>query len=243
MVANAQSPNFRVETPASNGPEFEVASVRAIKPATGQRNPCDMTSVPVVSPRRVSGDTFTIRSTTLAGLVRDAYNVRDDQFSGLPDWASCTDLYHIGAKIPGDIRPTQDQIQLMLQGLLRARFALKVRHETKSLPVYELGISKTGLKFKLNGSDAASIRDGWSLVPLWLRFFLDDPIVDKTGLSGSLPSDFRWDDKVLAEEIKDGLPAPSVFHEVEAQLGLTLKRVTLPSEFVVIEHVERPSEN
>jgi uncharacterized protein (TIGR03435 family) len=37
--------------------------------------------------------------------------------------------------------------------------------------------------------------------------------------------------------------APSIFHEVEAQLGLSLKKVTAPSDFVVIEHVERPSEN
>ncbi len=37
--------------------------------------------------------------------------------------------------------------------------------------------------------------------------------------------------------------APSIFHEVEAEYGLTLKRVTTPSDFLVIAHVERPSDN
>ncbi|MGH9592263.1 MAG: hypothetical protein ACRD5L_04175 [Bryobacteraceae bacterium] len=34
-----------------------------------------------------------------------------------------------------------------------------------------------------------------------------------------------------------------MFHEVGAQLGLTLKRVNAPTDFLVIEHVERPSGN
>jgi uncharacterized protein (TIGR03435 family) len=80
--------------------------------------------------------------------------------------------------------------------------------------------------------------------------------VDKTGLSGFVPANLqKFDNAKLMEEVQQarpaGLPpgvrfrglAPSIFHEVEAQFGLSLKKVSPQADFLVIEHVERPSAN
>jgi bla regulator protein BlaR1 len=192
--------------------------------------------------------------TTVPSLIMDAYNVRPDQFTGLPDWANDSDKYQINAKAEGEQTLTPDQARLMLQTLLADRFQLRLHHETRNLPVYELTIAKSGLKLKLTPERTAdSQTDQWWLI-LMIEAYLDYPVVDKTGLTGFIPSDaLKWDDAKLREEVQRpaGLPpgvpyrglAPSIFHEVEAQFGLSLKKVNPPSDFLVIDHVERPSKN
>jgi uncharacterized protein (TIGR03435 family) len=238
-------------------PEFEVASVRAIVPPEGRSNPCDINSKPVNLAVRISGNRFTLRGATLAGLIRDAYNLRDDQFTGLPDWADCQDLYEIVAKAPGKEPPSPGQLRLMLQALLAERFQLKLRHESRKLTVYELTTAPGGLTLKLvpDRTTEGKYVNQWGLLTTLIEFHLDYPLVDKTGLTGFFSDDVKWDDAKLREEATDARPAdipagvryrtlaPSIFHEVEAQLGLSLKKVTEPADFVVIEHVQRPSDN
>ena len=125
------------ERSASPKIEFEVASVRPIVPPSGGGNPCNVNSKPLNLSRNISGNRFTMARTTLAGLIRDTYNVRDDQFTGLPGWATCTDQYEINAKAPGEAIPSPEQVQLMLQALLADRFQLRLHHDTKNLTVYE----------------------------------------------------------------------------------------------------------
>jgi bla regulator protein blaR1 len=239
----------------SLGPQFEVASVRPIQPPNGKSNPCNVTSKPLNLAIRTSGSKLTLRNETLAGLIRDAYNLRDDQFTGVPAWADCRDLYEIAAKAPGEGTPTPDQLRLMLQTLLADRFQLKLRHETRNLPVYELTVAKDGLKLKLTPERTTGNQvDQWGIIPLLIEGYLDYPIVDKTGLTGFVTGDLKWDDTELREEAKQGPAsappgvfyrslAPSIFHEVEVRFGLSLKKATPPSDFLIIEHVERPSEN
>jgi uncharacterized protein (TIGR03435 family) len=238
-------------------PQFEVASVRQIKPPAGRNNPCDLTSKPLNLAVRISGNRLTLRSTTLGGLILDAYNVRDDQFTGLPGWADCKDQYEIIANAAGEGTPTQDQVQLMLQALLTDRFQLKLHHETKNLPVYELTIAKSGLKLKPTPERTTGNHiDQWGIVRMLIEGYLDYPIVDKTGLTGFISGDGpKWDEAKLREELQEGRPAnlqpgmrfrslaPSIFHDVETEFGLSLKKVSPPTDFLVIEHVERPSEN
>jgi hypothetical protein len=229
--------------------EFEVASVRPVpKPAAGQF-PCDIQSKPVDLSLRLSGNTFEMRSTTLGGLIMDAYNIREDQFAGLPGWADCTDLYQIKARTPGATSP--DQIRLMLQTLLAARFQLRLRHETKNLTVYEMTVAKSGAKLKLFPDLTPEHRNAWGKVSTLIQLFLDYPIVDETGLYGFFETNYvpKLDTEQLQQERPAGLApgtlwlAPSTFREVEKEFGITLKKVTGPRDFIVIEHVERPSEN
>jgi hypothetical protein len=237
------------------GPEFEVASIRPAERPDGrimqyfQSNPIDLSA-------RTSGTRFTLRVTTLAGLIMDAYSVSDYQFTGLPDWANDSNVYEINAKAPGEQPPTPAQIRLMLQSMLADRFQLKLHHKTKNLTLYELAASKDGPKLELVPERTAESHDSWAIVPALIATYLDYPLVDKTGLTGFIPTKSeKWDSTVLREELKEARPAnfpsgvpfrglaPSIFREVERQLGLTLRKVNSPTDFLIVDHVERPSEN
>jgi hypothetical protein len=232
-------------------PEFEVASVRAI---TGSSHLIQ--SKPRKLLDSISGNRFTMRIATVPSLIMDAYNVRADQFTGLPDWASDSDKYEIRAIAAGE-RTTPEQVRLMLQTLLADRFQLKLHHMTKNLTVYELTVAKSGAKLKLFPDRTPEHRNAWGAVPMLIEFNLDYPIVDRTGLTGFFDTNYvpKWNEAELREELQDARPstlppgvafhalAPSIFHEVEAEYGLTLQTVSAPSDFIVVDHVERPSGN
>ena len=245
------------ERSTSQKTEFEVASVRPIPKPDDGRSPCYIQSKPVDLSLRISGNNLRLRITTIASLIMDAYDVREDQFAGLPAWADCSDQYEINAEAAGGEPATQDRVRLMLQTLLTERFQLRLHHEKKNLTVYELTIGKSGAKLELFPDRTAEHRNAWGLVPALIGGNLDYPLVDKTGLTGYFDTNYapKWDTAKLREEIMEarpaGLPpgtgfhglARSIFHEVEAEYGLTLKKVSAPSDFIIIDHVERPSEN
>ncbi len=68
------------------------------------------------------------------------------QVSGGPGWIK-SDYYEIIAKVDGNPRMTQMEGP-MLRALLEDRFQLKVHHDTREVPVYELTVAKGGLKLK-----------------------------------------------------------------------------------------------
>ncbi len=77
------------------------------------------------------------------------------------------------------------------------------------------------------------------------------PVVDKTGLTGlfDIHMEYSGDDAMNAVAGLDGPAAsavatkPSIFRALEEQLGLKLTSDRAPVEVIVIDHVERPSEN
>jgi len=71
----------------------------------------------------------------------------------------------------------------------------------------------------------------------------DRPVIDKTGLTGLF--DFHLE---LARDAADSTPSDgtaglSIFTAIKEQLGLELKPDKGPVEVLVVDHVERPSEN
>ena len=76
---------------------------------------------------------------------------------------------------------------------------------------------------------------------------IDGPVVDRTGLTGrydihlesvlSVPPGLRQGDDNNAPD------GPTLFTALEDQLGLKLERIKAPKKFLVIDHIERPSEN
>jgi uncharacterized protein (TIGR03435 family) len=77
------------------------------------------------------------------------------------------------------------------------------------------------------------------------RFNLGRPVIDKTGLVGLF--DFHLEYAPDQAGPDDGAAvdsnAPSIFTVLQQQLGLKLTPARGPGEFLVIDHVERPSEN
>jgi uncharacterized protein (TIGR03435 family) len=70
---------------------------------------------------------------------------------------------------------------------------------------------------------------------------MDKPVVDETGLPGTYDFYLRW--------APDGAPTddpnapPGLFTAIQEQIGLQLEPTKAQAEALVIDHVERPSEN
>jgi uncharacterized protein (TIGR03435 family) len=79
---------------------------------------------------------------------------------------------------------------------------------------------------------------------------LGRPVIDKTGLSGLYDIDLHWTPDQMPRNLPPGIQlppvdpnGPSIFTAVQEQLGLRLESTTGPVDSLVIERVEKPSEN
>jgi uncharacterized protein (TIGR03435 family) len=87
--------------------------------------------------------------------------------------------------------------------------------------------------------------------------FVNRVVLDRTGLTGGFDVDLQWapdlpsgttsgrpvgEPPVLNGQIIDP-NGPSIFTAVQEQLGLKLESVKGPVDVLVIDHVERPTEN
>jgi uncharacterized protein (TIGR03435 family) len=70
---------------------------------------------------------------------------------------------------------------------------------------------------------------------------LDRPVIDKTGITGLFS--FRLTYAPDAANAADLDAGPSIFTALEEQLGLKLEPSRGAGEFLVVDRVERPSEN
>ncbi|HEX4134501.1 MAG TPA: TIGR03435 family protein [Bryobacteraceae bacterium] len=76
-----------------------------------------------------------------------------------------------------------------------------------------------------------------------LSDLLDRTVIDKTGLTGIFDFHLEWTSDQSADAQTDDTSGPSIFTAVQEQLGLKLESGRGPVEYLVIDHVEKPSEN
>jgi uncharacterized protein (TIGR03435 family) len=229
-------------------PKFEVAS---IKRSTGD-------GVPDAKPRR-SGGRVTMHDIRVATAVIYAYHLAGGamttsyQLAGNLQMPDGWEEYDIDAIAPG--LPSDDDLRLMFQVLLEERFQLKYRWESRKLALYDLTIAKNGPKLipgdrnrkgtghrrsaepepgvsRLAGS--GSIED----LAGALSARLESPVQNLTGLTGGW-YDF---DVAYARDITV-TTAANLVTAVEEELGLKLKRSKGPVQVLVVERLERPTEN
>jgi bla regulator protein blaR1 len=171
---------------------------------------------------------------------------------------------------PGDpSKPTETQYKTMqermrptLQALLADRFQLRLHRETKEQRVYALVVGKNGTKLQ-PASEFRGLHIGWGqltgngatleMLTTALAGQLGRPVLDRTGLKGSFNFKLEWspESAQVGGSSPRGLdPAsptdtggPSMFTAVEEQLGLKLESARGPVELLVIDHVEKPSQN
>jgi len=74
----------------------------------------------------------------------------------------------------------------------------------------------------------------------WITIELDRVAVDKTGITGKFDFDIEYGPRRNADSPDAG---PSVFTALPGQLGLKLSPAKGPGQFLVIDRIERPSEN
>jgi bla regulator protein BlaR1 len=220
--------------------------------------------------RPMPGGGLTATGVTLKMLMGFAYGVFAYQISGGPAWIG-TERWDIEAKtdaVQGRLPPGQSGA--LLRALIEDRFQLKTRRESQEMPVYSLVITKNGPKLKPHPVDPANAKpsaifgggsgtftdSSMAVLAARLSEQLGRPVVDRTGLKGGYDFTLEWTPapgEGSAESI--GLPpraeppsagdsnSPSIFTALQDQLGLKLESTKGPVDILVIDHVERPSEN
>jgi uncharacterized protein (TIGR03435 family) len=251
-AAVCMGPGLLLSQPqAARPPAFEVASVRLSiqenNHPQGFRNPSTVI-------RGISGNRFTEHYITLTELIMQAYQVKDYQVARAPDWGNWFGgiQFDIAAKAEGSGTPPVSQVRLMLQVLLAERFHLKLHRAVKELPVYELGIGKNGAKLKEIGGDATppvpkgqspTMRTPMDTLAQMISLRLDRPVIDKTSLAGKT-YEFQLDQIALSRcEHQGDETVACVSAEIQKQLGLKLDARKDAVELLLIDHVEKPSEN
>lgn len=248
-------------TPPASRPEFEVASV---KPNNG------LDERPGMQVRY--GGHVTIHAMTVRTLIGAAYNIDESfQVSGGPRWTE-TDRYDIVAQAPPQV-PTAsfEWWRPRLQSLLADRFRLALHRETKELPVYELVPAKGGVKIAPLREGACMVADpqkptrvqpgeppprfcnnlrytrggidaiGIDMTRLanTLAAILKRTVVNKTGFTGMFDLHLEY---AAVEDTAD-TTRPSIFTALQERLGLRLESAKGPVQVLVVDHVERPSDN
>jgi len=236
---------------ADANPSFEVATIKPSKP-----------DVPGVG-FRLNGLNFSTLNTTLSNLITFAYGLHARQIIGAPEWSE-HDKYDISGKPDGEGAPSADQWKIMLQKLLADRFQLKFHRDQKELSVYAITVAKTGPKMTKSDSDVlrtlsfrqlgALVGGGASmddLAQLFQGAVLDRPVVNQTGIPGRFDFTLNWtpdEFQFAGMGIKpppppENAPNPDLFTAIQQQIGLKLESTKAQKEVLVIDRVEKPSEN
>lgn len=224
----------------AQSPAFEVASIR--------RNPDGGLNTRI----GVSGGRLTVLNASPKTLIRNAYGILSFQLAGEPRWLD-TDMYDIVATTGSGEKISQDQLKPLLQTLLADRFQLKVHWEMREASVYALVLDKHGPKFKksvelqepgvntqrgLGGARMRGTHEPVSTLASNLGNQLGRIVVDKTGLRGAFDWKLEWNPDTTGES-----SLPSLFTALREQLGLRLEAQKGSMETLVIDSIERPSEN
>ena len=239
---------------ADASPVFDVATIKPSRPeAQGKAF-------------QVRGREFVTRNTSLSDLLTFAYGLHPRQITGGPDWVE-KDKYDLTAKPDGEGQPIEKQWKAMLQKLLADRFKLAFHRDKKELSVYALAVVKTGPKLTKSEGDPNGLPGlffrGLGVLParnanmadfagVMQTAVLDRPVVDQTGLSGRFDFTLTWtpDESQFGglgvkvpPPTDDASAPPGLFTAIQEQLGLKLDSTRAPVEVLVVDRVDKPSEN
>ena len=240
VAAQAVAPPPAVKT-------FEAVSIRKREGGTGG------------STSRPAGG-FMAPNVAVINLITMSYDLRFGQLIGGPEWIR-TDRYDVMARAEGN--PPMTELRPMLQAMLADRFKLVTHRETREVQGYRLVMAQPGrLGPRLTPGEACSLGakrtngpcrisfDGPSLVASGaaissligtLESRAGGPVSDDTGLSGLYDYELRW------SEFQPGVAAssdlPNLFTALQEQLGLKLEPTRVRLEVLVIDSIERPTEN
>ena len=243
--------------PPSAKPEFTVATIKPSRPD---------------APRGgygFRGQDVTTTNVTVNWMIKLAYNIHARQITGGPAWLDSAKYDTVGRPdTPG--QPSRDQMKLMIRGLLADRFQLKFHFEKRELPVYAMVVLKTGAKITESAGDPNAFPGiGFGQGPGVLSLVgrnttldgvanalqsnvVDKPVVNQTGLTGRYDFLLRFTPDASQVANFGGLPPgksgdpdapPDIFSAFQQQLGLKLESTKAFVDVMVIEKIERPSEN
>jgi uncharacterized protein (TIGR03435 family) len=219
------------------------------------------------------GKLFTVKGrevltlgTTLSDLITFAYNVHTRQVTGGPPWME-SDKYDVTGRPLAEGTPNDRQLREMIRTLLEDRFKLAIRRDKRDMQAYAITVGNTPPKLARNETNPNGLPSllfkGLGMLPVvnatmsdFARVMqtavLDRPVVDRTGLQGRFDFTLNWtpdESQFRSMGVRvppppqDGSGPPGLFTAIQEQLGLRLESVTAPVEIIVIDRVERPSDN
>ena len=237
-------------------PGYEVAT---IKPSRPDQQGLGYT---------LRGRHFVTINTTVQDLITMGYSLHNKQLVGGPDWMTA-DHYDLDVLPDHDGLPSIDQSRAIVRKILADRFALKFHEDTKDLSVYVLSTVKTGPKFSKSASDPNSPPGLFFRGPgkmtvqnatmeefaKVIQSILDRPVVDQTGLKDryDFQLNWAWDESQFPgrtppptsgdNNATDANALPGLFTAIQEQLGLKMDATKAPAKVLVVESVQKPSEN
>jgi uncharacterized protein (TIGR03435 family) len=247
------------QAPPTARPAFDAASVRLNR--TGERT--QSTILP--------GGRYSATNVPLRMMIRSAYGLQDYQLVGGPAWLG-TDGYDVNAKAATEATPAQlfAMVRSLLEDRFalashRETRTLPVYTLTRldagalgkqlrtsiaecAGPPAAPGRPRCGILMnfgEVRGTGATLAQLATSIVP-----FAGRAVQERTGLAGPFDFELRFMPDGVAFPLPPGVapPAanadsPSLFTAVQEQLGLKLEAATAPMDVLVIDRVERPSED
>jgi len=238
--------------PADADPGFEVATVKLTNP--NQRG----------AELRMQGRQFSVMNLPVTALITFAYGIHPRQLVGGPDWIE-KDRYDVLGKPDVEGQPNQRQMRALIQKLLADRFSLKFHHEKRELSVYLMVAGKTGVKLSTAEGDPKGDPAMYSTGPFTLfaknatmadfAGFLqggvvDRPVLDRTGLPGRYDFGLTWRPEIPLGAPGNSPPLPAdiesrqdIYTAIQQDFGLKLEATRTATEVIVIDHLEKPSEN
>jgi uncharacterized protein (TIGR03435 family) len=252
-------------------PETAWAIPEAPKPMTDAGAVFDVATIKPSIPDR-PGKLFTVKgrqvltiNTSVNDLMTMAYEVHTRQITGGPSWLE-SDKYDITGQPVGQGLPSLPQMRAMIRQLMTDRFKLTFHREKRELSAYAITVAPGGPKMTKNDGNPnglpnllfrglgnlpgsnATIAD---LASVMQTAVLDRPVVDRTGLPGRYDFTLLWTpDETQFNQMGVRVPPPSpdatapvLFTAFQEQLGLKLESTKAPVDVIVIDRIERPSEN
>jgi uncharacterized protein (TIGR03435 family) len=242
---------------ANANPGFEVATIKPSAPNKPGKG------------FGFRGGHFMTFNTNVNDLIAFAYGLHAKQIIDPPAWFG-TDLFDIEGKPDADGRPNQKQMSMMVQKLLADRFKLTFHHDKRELSVYVITVAGGGPKmtkstagpndpggFGLRGLGDLIVRNlTMKDFATWMQSgIMDKPVVDQTELTDRYDFELKWtpDDSQFAQfRGTNGAPPPpkddpnappGLYTAIQEQIGLKMGPAKFPDDVIVIDHIEKPSEN
>lgn len=243
-------------------PAFETASVKVNHSEERRGDHVD-----IFDP--LPGGRFTATNCALKVLIGYAFQVDWYQIIGIPDKLRAL---HVDINAKSDKPVSRAEYPAMVQRLFEDRFSLKTHWETRKAPVLYLLLENPGKLQPAKYGDCVPFPNasgtsqqeprhlpcggltsdpgntkGYSLtgddLAKSLAWFVQKPILDKTGLTGKYDVTLRWtpDAEQMSEDTTSDAPSfPTALRE---QLGLRLEPGEGLVKVLVIDRLETPSEN
>jgi len=249
----------QAQSASPDRPSFEAASVKLHRSGERTRNAI------------LPGGRYSATNVPLRMMIRSAYGIQDFQLVGGPGWLA-TDGYDIVAKAATDAPPDrlfamvrtllEDRFRLVVHretrtlpiyALIRGNIdtlgrQLRVSEADCAGAPPAAGRPRCGIFMnfgEIRGAGATLSQLATSLAP-----FSGRTIQDRTGATGAFDFELQFTPDPAAfpappgaEQAAANTDRPSLFTAVQEQLGLKLESTTAPIEVLVIDRIERPTED